>query len=115
MCKADCKHNLTCLVVPDDDVSHQSCILANVVEFKFVSYGIFLYEKTYLVGRLGLQTAVPDIQNFIEESSDMESESESLFISKALRIFRVKYPSLVGKSKLQLVPVILCLLRRKNR
>ena len=102
----DSQHYVARSVAPDHHIAEETCIFPYVVELQTVPQGIVLHEEPDSVGRLFLKPTMLDIQNLVEESSYMETESAAFFRTQAFGVLVSVDPSFGGECEFQLVAVV---------
>ena len=112
--EADNKHDIAFLCGADYHVSQESFVLAYVEECQTVIKSVLLYEKAYFIGWIALEVAVFNVKDFVEEASDMETETIFFFLCERISIFRVKYPSTLREREFQLVTIIRSIVGRHD-
>ena len=110
-----CQHYVSGSIAPYHHVAEKTCVFPDVVELQTVAQGIVLHEEPDSVGWLLLKPAMLDIQNFVEESSYMETESAAFFRTQAFRILVSVDPPFGGECEFQLVAVVSRVVRRDYR
>ena len=68
----DDNHPVACRGVADNEVAQETRVVAYVIEVEVVGLGIVAHGETYLVARVGLQGAVLDVENLVEELRNVE-------------------------------------------
>ena len=70
-------------------------VIPDVEELQTMFHGIFPDEESDVVRRSVLKVAVPDVQDLVEKTSDMETETDTVFRRNFLRVFAGFYPAAV--------------------
>ena len=101
------QHDRTRFRRPDEHVAEETVILADIVEFVAVINAELLDEQADRVGRFGLEPAFANVQDLVEELSDMEPQSHPLVLRNGVRILAMEQPAAAGCAEFQFVTIIL--------
>ena len=96
-------------------VSQIALLSANIIELQVVLQRIVLYKEPYAVRWLSLQVAAFYIQHLVKKAGNVESAGRPIRRSYGIWVLTLQHPSVIREGKVQLVAVMGCLGRAKNR
>ena len=106
LCHDDDDHPVAERGVADDEVAEEARVVAYVVVFQMVLFGRMAHGEAYVVAGVGLEGAVLDGQDLVEELWDMEPEGALGGLGDAGSELFGGAPGFGGEGEFQLVAVV---------